>query len=194
MPNYRRIVLAGGTFFFTQTLYDRKRAWLCDELSRRALREAITTVRKNYPFTIDAWVLLPDHLHCIWTLPQGDNDYATRWRLIKSFVTKRIATQLNLDKPLTASRQKRQESNVWQRRFWEHLIHDEEDFMRHVDYIHFNPVKHGLVKQVKAWPYSTFHRYVTEGVYPAEWGNDLNEDTRDCGELASVGYVIDSPK
>lgn len=183
MPNYRQISLAGGTFFFTQTLYDRKRAWLCDELARWALREAIMTVRKNYPFTIDAWVLLPDHLHCIWTLPQGDNDYATRWRLIKSSVTKRIGAQLNLDKPLTSSRQKRQEGNLWQRRFWEHLIRDEEDFIRHVDYIHFNPVKHGLVTMVKEWPYSTFHRYVAESIYPQNWGSDVKIDGNDWGEV-----------
>ena len=184
MPNYRRTDWAGGSFFFTLSLYDRRRAWLCEELARWALREAITTIRKNYPFTIDAWVLLPDHLHCLWTLPQGDSDYGTRWRLIKSYVTKHIGPQLRLNKPLTISRQQRQEGNLWQRRFWEHLIRDEEDFIRHVDYIHFNPVKHGLVTTVKEWPYSTFHRYVSAGIYSLEWGSDLklDENHTNCGE------------
>lgn len=176
MPNYRRLTLAGGTYFFTQVTYQR-RAWLCNDIARETLRTAINQVRKTYPFSIDAFVLLPDHFHCLWTLPDGDSNYSTRLRLIKTFVTKHCASQLALNAKLTASRQKRNEGNLWQRRFWEHLIRDEVDFARHCDSIHYNPVKHGLCQAPKQWRFSSFHRFVAEGVYPENWGVDEMLDT-----------------
>lgn len=133
-------------------------------------------MRQKYPFTIDALVLLPNHIHCIWTLPSGDSDYATRWRLIKTFVTKHCAKELEIDSETSTSRQKRQEGNLWQRRFWEHLIRDDLDFANHCDYIHYNPVKHGLCKAAKEWSYSSFHRFVTDGIYSEDWGVNITPD------------------
>ena len=168
MPTYRRAKTKGGTYFFTVVTYHRKR-FLCDEPVRTALREAIHATQAACPFTIDGWALLPDHLHCIWTLPEGDGDFSKRWAMIKRLVSKRCG-HLHPAAAMTSSKRKRNESTVWQRRFWEHMIRDEGDYMRHMDYLHYNPVKHGLVQAVKDWPFSTFHRYVREGVYPEVWG------------------------
>ncbi len=168
MSTYRRAKTTGGTYFFTVVTYRRQR-FLCDEPVRNALREAIYKARADCPFTIDGWVLLPDHLHCIWTLPEGDADFGKCWAMIKQFVTKRCGF-LFRDEWMNESKRRRNESTVWQRRFWEHMIRDETDYLRHMDYLHYNPVKHGLVKSVKNWPYSTFHRYLKEGVYSEDWG------------------------
>jgi len=169
MTNYRRHALAGGTYFFTQVTHQR-RPWLCTETARTTLRAAITQVRQTYPFVIEAMVLLPDHLHCLWTLPEGDSNYAIRWRLIKTYVTKQAASALDLDIELSQSRQKRREGNLWQRRFWEHWIRDERDFTQHCEYIHYNPVQHGLCQMPGEWQYSSFHRFVAQGVYASDWG------------------------
>ena len=171
MTNYRRVKIEGGTYFFTQVTYERQ-PWLCTEIARTLLRSAFIKVRKKYPFEIDAIVLLPEHIHCIWTLPPNDSDYATRWRLIKSDVTKKGRSQLQLQTNLTESRIKRGEHNLWQRRFWEHWIRNETDFKRHLDYIHYNPVKHGLCNQAAEWKYSSFHRYLAQGVYSIDWGTN----------------------
>jgi putative transposase len=131
------------------------------------------------PFVVEGWVLLPDHLHCIWTLPEGDADFSTRWSLIKRSVS-RFAAEMALDPGLRkASARKRRESTVWQRRFWEHLIRDEADMERHLDYIHFNPVRHGYVARAVDWPYSTIHRYVREGVYPVDWAGGGDKEWGD---------------
>ena len=125
-------------------------------------------VRETRPFTIDAWVLLPDHLHCIWTLPPGDADYSTRWNRIKRRMSLDCSADYKRDELLTASKRNHRESTLWQRRFREHQIRDEMDFMQHVDYLHYNPVKHGLCQRLADWPHSTFHRYVTQGVYSTD--------------------------
>ena len=172
MSRYRRSQTPGGCYFFTVVSYQRHPV-LCNDELRQALRDAIRYVQRSRPFIINAWVLLPDHLHCIWTLPPGDNDFSQRWSIIKRRVS--IACRHHI-KPdwINASKAKHRESTLWQRRFWEHRIRDDEDFSRHMDYIHYNPVKHGLCEQVKDWPYSTFHRYVESDVYPMEWGgNDV---------------------
>lgn len=117
-------------------------------------------VQSTHPFRIDAWVLLPEHLHCIWTLPEGDMNFSKRWGLIKA----------NFSRELKGQRT----TPVWQNRFWEHLIRDDRDLQTHLDYIHYNPVKHGLVESPKDWPYSTFHRYVQEGFYPLNWGEGVS--------------------
>lgn len=171
MPNYRRLTIAGGTYFFTQVTHQRQ-SWLCTDLARATLRSAITQVRQTYPFTIEALVLLPNHLHCIWTLPEGDSDYATRWRLIKTYVTKQAPSQLIQTKIVSASRQKRREGVLWQRRFWEHLIRYQTDFSHHCDYIHYNPVRHGLCSKPQDWQFSSVHRFVAQGIYPHNWGMD----------------------
>lgn len=168
MPRYTRNFIPGGTFFFT-VVTEERRPWLCTDAARIALREAIQHVQLKLPFTIDAWVLLPDHIHCIWTLPPGDADFATRWRLIKTHVTKICAPVLNRE-TVNASRVKRHEQGLWQRRFWEHTIRDEDDLAAHCDYIHYNPVKHGLSTSPQEWPHSTFHRFLQASIYPDDWG------------------------
>jgi putative transposase len=139
----------------------------------------VREVRKNRPFHIDAWVILPDHLHCVWTLPPGDDDFTNRWRMIKQGFSKAL--------PMTERRLSvhiaRGERGLWQRRFWEHAIRDDGDYAAHVDYCHINPLKHGYVKRVADWPYSTFHRYVERGVYPLDWADEPESDL-EAGERA----------
>lgn len=168
MSRYRRATTAGSSYFFTVVSYQRQPI-LCDDSIRDALRKAIEAVRASRPFTIEAWVLLPDHLHCIWTLPDGDADFSTRWMKIKRAVSLACGDEYRRDDLMSASKLKHRESTIWQRRFWEHKIRDEEDFARHAEYIHFNPVKHGHVQRAMDWPYSTFHRYVREGLYVQDW-------------------------
>lgn len=181
MSRYRRTHIAGATYFFTVVTY-RRQAILCDPEVQTALRNAIETVRNNRPFTIDAWVLLPDHLHCIWTLPIGDADNATRWGRIKRAVSLACGSSYRRPEWLSASKRSHRESTIWQRRYWEHQIRDDRDFARHMDYVHYNPFKHGLCKHVAAWPFSTFHRYVAQGFYSSNWsGNpDAMEDIVGC--------------
>jgi putative transposase len=134
------------------------------------LRDVVRDVRRRYPFRIDAWVVLPEHLHCVWTLPPGDSDFSTRWRLIKSGFSRALPKiEYRSDVRRNAG-----ERGIWQRHYWEHAIRDEVDFERHVDYVHVNPLKHGWVKRVSDWPYSTFHRYVEKGIYPLDWCGDLS--------------------
>lgn len=174
MSDYRRSRITGGTYFFT-VVTNRRQAVLTTEAVRAALREAIQQARTTLPFQIDAWVLLPDHLHCIWTLPQGDLNFSARWAVIKRHVSGRCVS--STESLASDSKLKRNERSFWQRRFWEHQIRDDDDMARHVDYIHWNPVKHGLVKAVKDWPYSSFHKHVARGLYPNDWGG---------GEIARV--------
>ncbi len=166
MPQYIRAFVPGGTFFFTVTLLERRRKLLTEHID--ALRAVFKAARQRRPFTIEAIVILPDHLHCIWTLPPGDADFSTRWHDIKA----RFATQIPGGERLSARRFQKGERGIWQRRFWEHVIRDERDYERHVDYIHYNPVKHSHVTRVVDWPYSSFHRYVRSGIYTLEWGAD----------------------
>lgn len=164
MPDYRRVWMPGGTYFFTVNLLQRQDN---DLLTRHIdiLRETVTSVRQRHPFTIHGWVVLPDHLHCVIELPTNDADFATRWRLIKMGFSKALPPT----ERRSSVRLKRGERGIWQRRFWEHLIRDEADFRAHMDYVHINPVKHGWVKRVSNWPYSTFHHLVEQGIYPPDW-------------------------
>ncbi len=166
MPEYRRSRL-GSTYFFTVVTYKRQ-PLLCLDESRAILEEVINKTRVLYPFDIKAWVLLPDHLHTIWKLPEGDSRYSMRWGFIKKEFTKRFKIPLSITS--TTSRFRKREGNLWQRRFWEHTIRDDDDYRAHVDYIHYNPVKHGLAVRAGDWVYSTFHRYRKEGLYPEDWG------------------------
>ena len=175
MPDYRRNFIPGGTYFFTVTLLDRGTDTLVAHIE--SLRAAVRAVKSRYPFEIVAWVVLPDHLHCIWTLPAGDADYPGRWRGIKQ----RFSKALPHDERRTPVREKRGERGIWQRRFWEHTIRDEHDLQAHIDYIHINPLKHQCVTRVADWPHSTFHRYVRDGIYPADWAGDAVGDL-DAGE------------
>jgi putative transposase len=159
MPHYLRAWVPGGTFFFTLATFDRRRI-LSHRKSRRILAKAVTEVRREYPFSLDAWVVMPDHLHAIWTLPPGDANYGKRIGLIKAYFSKAAKTWFHEESLMTASRRSRRETTIWQRRFWEHTIRDDGDLEKHFDYIHYNPVKHGLVRRVVDWPYSSFQSNV----------------------------------
>jgi putative transposase len=167
MTEYRRAHVPGASWFFTVNLAERKEnRLLIDHIDE--LRLAFAYVKKRRPFHMDAVVILPDHLHCIWTLPPGDTDYSNRWNQIKGHFSRSIDRQ----ERISSSRQARRERGLWQRRFWEHLLRDQADYNNHVDYIHWNPVKHGWAQRTADWPYSSFHRFVAEGVYPIDWGCD----------------------
>jgi putative transposase len=176
MTSYRRNFIAGASFFFTVNLADRRQRLLVDnvELLRAAFRE----VHLRHPFTIDAIVVLPDHIHTIWTLPEGDGGYAMRWRQIKSAFSR----SLPAGEYLSLSRSIKGERGIWQRRYWEHTSRDDNDFARHVDYIHYNPVKHGHAPAVGAWPFSSFARMVRAGAYAQDWDGGSEPDVEGFGE------------
>ena len=176
MSRYRRAHIPGGTFFFTVTLADRSSDTLIRNLDR--LRRIYRTVQRRCPFETIAVCILPDHLHAIWSLPEHDTDFAMRWNLIKSGFSRGLPAATSR----SPSKVARREKGIWQRRYWEHVIRDEADMPRHIDYIHFNPVKHGLVTRVCDWPHSSFHRYVAEGTLPKDWGGDVGEIAGAFGE------------
>jgi putative transposase len=176
MSRYRRPTIEGGRFFFTLALTDRSSELLVHHIDR--LREIYRAVQLRLPFETNAICILPDHLHAIWALPPRDTDFASRWSQIKSGFSRGLGpAQLR-----SRSQLRRRETGIWQRRFWEHAIRDDVDFERHVDYIHYNPVKHGYVTRVCDWPYSSFHRYVKNGLLPADWGGDLGKMQGQFGE------------
>jgi putative transposase len=180
MTEYRRHRIPGGTYFFTVNLYDRRTALLTAKIE--ILGAAIRKVRATKPFQINAFVVLPDHLHAVWTLPESDLDYSGRWRAIKTEFSKQIPP----NEWRSASRAAKGERGLWQRRFWEHTIRDDKDFATHIDYIHWNPVKHGLATSAADWPHSSFHKAVENGLYPADWAG-TGIDLYDAGEVDPGG-------
>lgn len=176
MTIYRRSFVEGGSYFFTVNLAERRLRLLTNHIE--LLRRAFRYVRKRHPFVIDAIVVLPDHLHTIWTLPEGDSDFPVRWRLIKASFSR----GLPYTERVSTSRLRKGERGIWQRRFWEHALRDEDDLARHIDYIHFNPVKHGHVERVGAWPFSSFHRMVRLGLYPGDWAGGGKDQQSGFGE------------
>ena len=173
MPNYRRLKIAGGIYAFTVVTYQRLPIF-AEKEAREILRDAWDDVGKRFPFTTDAICVLPDHVHCMWSLPEGDANYSVRWKEIKRVFSKVYQRQVRLMDSDNESRMVRKEAGIWQRRFWEHAIRDEVDLYHHFDYIHFNPVKHGYVKNVRDWPWSSFHRFVQLGLYDKDWGSDVS--------------------
>ncbi len=169
MVNYRRLYVPGGTCFFTLVTHNR-RPILTSELARTCLRRAWTAEQQRRPFQSLALCLLPEHLHCMMTLPEDDDNFSVRVQKIKAGFTRLYLRKGGIEAPVTLSKQNKKERGIWQRRFWEHGIRDENDFGCHLDYIHYNPVKHGLVTTPKLWFWSTFHRYVRMGWYDADWG------------------------
>ncbi|MEZ6034898.1 MAG: transposase [Planctomycetaceae bacterium] len=169
MSDYKRWFVAGGTYFFTVVTYHRY-PFFSDPTARRILGNAFRDTRASLPFEIPAIVLLPDHLHCLWSLPRGDDDYPTRWKAIKHWFTSRWIEAGGHEEYVTESQARRGHRGVWQRRYHEHTIRDEDDLEKHFDYIHFNPVKHLHVTRVVDWPWSSFHRYVKSGHYSDHWG------------------------
>ncbi len=175
MSRYRRLKIEGGAFFFTLALADRGGDLLVRHIER--MRRAYAAVEERRPFETVAICILPDHIHALWQLPDGDAEYASRWSLIKS----------NFSRGLPAARRsmskiRKRERGIWQRRYWEHAIRDDADFERHIDYIHYNPVKHRLVTRVADWPFSSFHRYVAQDVLPGDWAGDASELSGRFGE------------
>ena len=172
---YRRANVSGATYFFTVNLADRKSRLLVENID--LLKESIRRVKISHLFEIDAMVALPDHLHAIWTLPRDDADFATRWALVKAGFSRRLP---KIER-ISESRKAKGERGIWQRRYWEHLLRDDEDFRRHVDYIHFNPVKHGYVERAADWPHSSIHRFIRDGLIPLDWATEGSSDG-DWGE------------
>ncbi len=175
MPNYRRAFAPGGCWFFTVNLLERHRKLLVEHID--VLRDAFTITNQDYPFETAAITVLPDHLHAVWRLPPDDLDFSTRWRLIKTRFAKSLPTQ----EARSAVSRARGERGIWQRRFWEHLIRNDDDYARHVEYCYINPIKHGLVRRgVQDWPHSSFHRDVKRG-FPLDWAGEV-EPPGDFGE------------
>lgn len=172
MPQYRRARIPGGTYFFTVVTYNRK-PFLTDLRYQKILDNVIQEVQRAHPFILDAWVYLPDHLHCIWTLPEGDADYSKRWGLIKATFSRQTKPFLEEEGFSPETRSRKREVAIWQRRFWEHVIRDDADLRNHLDYIHYNPVKHGFVERVQDWPHSSFHQFVSQGMYDVDWGENV---------------------
>ncbi|MDR3416173.1 MAG: transposase [Nevskia sp.] len=167
---YRRATAPGGTYFFTVNLVDRSSRLLLDRVDD--LRESVRVVKQRHPFEIVAWAVLPDHLHAVWTLPASDADFSSRWMLIKAAFSRRIGK----GEFVRPSRIAKGERGLWQRRFWEHQIRDDNDLVRHVDYIHFNPVKHGYVNRASDWRHSSIHRYINAGEMPRDWAAAPDSD------------------
>src|SRR5713101_2732152 len=178
MSRYRRAYVEGGVFFFTVTLANRSSDILVRHIDIDRPRRTYMSVQERYPFQTIAICVLPDHLHAVWSLPQDDADFSLRWSLIKSGFSRGLPG----DMQRSSSKIARRERGIWQRRYWEHAIRDDADLERHVDYIHFNPVKHGHVSQVCDWPHSSFHRYVERGLLAADWGGDLRDIEGSFGE------------
>ncbi len=181
MPEYRRNRIEGGTYFFTVVTYQR-RPILTSTTARKLLHKAWEDTKGRFPFETIAVCLLPDHLHSIWKLPEGDSNYSIRWKEIKGLFTKSYLKEIGPGEERNASRIKRKEATIWQRRFWEHTIENGDDLVTHFDYIHFNPVKHGLVEHVVDWEWSSFHRYVKEGIYQDDWAGG------DYGRVQGLNY------
>jgi putative transposase len=168
MPDYRRAFAPGGTFFFT-VVTARRAPILCTRVAIPLLRSSFAETRRRWPFTIDAIVILPDHLHAIWTLPKDDHDFSIRWAFFKKAFTQAWLAASGGEQPTSESNRRHRRRGVWQRKFWEHTIRDEGDFGRHFDYIHFNPVRHELVTCPHKWPHSSFHQWVKKGAYEWHW-------------------------
>ncbi len=169
MPNYRRAHVPGGTFFFTVVTH-RRRSLFATPANRSLLGDCIRECQREWPFQINSIVRLPDHLHTRWTLPPGDTNYSSRWSVIKTTFTKKYLAAGGSDLGVSKGKRIEGRRGIWQRRFWEHTIADEDDYEAHFDYIHFNPVKHGSVSCPRDWEPSSFHRWVKHGVYPPDWG------------------------
>jgi len=170
---YRRARFPGGYYFFTVVTFERRKLFT-KELGRRCLRHAIEVIQEVRPFVTIAICLLPEHLHCVWKLPEGDADYSQRWASIKSIFSREYRKNGGTEGYRNCSRRRTQEAAIWQRRFWEHQVRDEDDLQHHVNYIHFNPVKHHLVEKVDDWPWSTYHKYVKEGYCKGRTYDDFN--------------------
>jgi len=185
MADYRRMYELGGMYFFTVVTH-RRRDLFSNDKARECLRMSISQIRAQRPFEMVASVLLPDHLHCIWKLPDGDADFSTRWACIKKEFSKLWIAQCAGEIEVSNARKSHREVGVWQRRFWEHRIRNEDDMICHVNYIHYNPVKHGVVRCPHDWAHSSFHRWVKDGYYRADWLCDCLKPRSQQPSFASI--------
>jgi putative transposase len=185
MSDLRRTKINAAWYFFT-VLTHRRRSFLTDDFARRILKEAFCRIKSDRPFDMPVFCLLPNHLHCIWKMPEGDCDYSTRWALIKRAFSRAYIAAGGTEAVQTESRHKKRELGIWQRRFWEHRIRDRDDYWNHLHYIHYNPVKHGLVDRIADWPYSTYHRFSKQGLYKDfDWSlfkADEYDEQMECNE------------
>jgi len=175
MPEYRRLYTPGSWYFFTVVTYNRQAIFDCDEVWQ-FLRKSIQIVKRTHPFQIGGFVLLPNHLHVLWELQENDSDFSVRWNLIKSGFTRMYKKGKSPIIERSSSQASKREQTIWQRRFWEHRIRDQQDFFKHMDYIHYNPVKHGYTGSPKDWKWSTFKKYVEQGWYEIDWGECIPSD------------------
>ena len=176
MPNYKRTRIDGACFFFTVVTHKRQPLFNHD-LSRSILRETIKKVQERFPFEIPAFCLMPDHLHCIWQMPEGDSDYSKRWSIIKRTFSQQYLASSGINIHRNTSRINKRELGIWQRRFWEHRCRDRDDYYNHINYIHYNPIKHKLVNSLKDWPYSTYHKFFDNGYYTGfNWDEFLKNE------------------
>jgi putative transposase len=183
MPRFHRYRVEGATYFFTVVVEGRRHIF-AEPAARKCLGDLLRECHTRWPFTTDALVLLPDHLHALWTLPADDADYSRRWGWVKKEFTKWWLSNGGTEVAVSAARSNAGYRGVLQPRFWEHTIRDETDFENHADYIHYNPVKHGHVSRPIDWPWSSFERWVTAGVYPTDWG--ASEPTLPWGQLETT--------
>lgn len=180
MPNYKRYYTSNAYYFFTVVTYKRQPIFQ-DINAIQLLKESIQTIKQKYPFTIEAIVILPDHIHCVWKMNEKDVYYSKRWQFIKMYFSKQYKKEDQSTITPTSSRFFKREKTIWQRRFWEHRIRNEKDLYQHFDYIHYNPVKHGYVNNPKDWEWSTFHKFVENGWYDSEWGMcEPKSISKDC--------------
>lgn len=171
MPEYRRTTIEGGSYFFTLVTYQRRK-FFDQSFACSLLHDSISHIQKYHPFNMIAFCLLPDHVHFIWQLPENDNNYSVRISQIKRRFSKHLMAKNEIALPQAKSRESRRELPIWQRRFWEHYLRDVDDLNQHIDYVHYNPVKHGLVNRVRDWENSSFFDYVQIGVYDLDWGEN----------------------
>ena len=186
MSRYIRAYVPGGTYFFTVVTHCRAGVFALD-VARECLREAWIEVRRERPFHLLSVALMPDHLHTMWRLPEDDKDFDARWSCIKREFTQRYRKRGGVEGPRSHSRVEKREGGFWQRRYWEHLIRDNDDFRNHMDYIHYNPVKHHYVHRPADRPWSSFHHYAERGLYHPDWGESEPDHIRD---MACVGEVL----
>ncbi|MBX9655554.1 transposase [bacterium] len=180
MPNFRRAFISGGAYFFTVVTANRLPVFE-NESARTLLSQVMRECQTRYPYEVIALVLLPDHLHALWSLPPGDDQFAARWSMIKREFTRRWLALGGSEQQRSDAKARQRRRGVWQYRYWEHSIRDQKDLEAHFDYIHYNPVKHGYVNRPIDWPWSTFHRWVREGHYPTDWVDGS------CSTIESVG-------
>jgi putative transposase len=188
MPDYKRWFRAGGTYFFTVVTYKRRKIF-SDAHARTSLHQAIREVQDLRFFEVQGIVLLPDHCHCIWKMPEDDKNFSMRWGMIKRRFTKLWTNSRGHDITVSQSRRQRGERGIWQRRFWEHLIYDQQDYARHMDYIHYNPVKHGYIRCPHQFKHSSFYRWVKEGVYNADWLCQC-EEIRKIPDFEAISHTV----